>query len=136
MLILLEWQMMDVKNGGDLIDRKKPTKEHIMPREYKKWEGDIINWNQGVNKNNIAEKHQKFLSNVGNWFILYASKNTSIKNYKFEEKQKKLSSIKSPLYENNDNDIDVKKKTKWTFKDIENRGKKLIELICSNIFKF
>ena len=52
----------------------------------------------------------------------------------FKNKQAKMyKDLLSPLYRNDDVDIDVSKKSKWSFEDIDNRSKALAKYILENV---
>lgn len=123
-LLLIELYMSNnFENKNDHITRKIATLEHIMPENRDKWI-EAYEWNCS------QQEYDNYKSKLGNYLILTKSNNSKLRDSLFEDKQKFYDeNIISMLYRNGNDDIDISRKTKWNFLNIENRTKALIDYI-------
>lgn len=116
----------NIESKEEWINRKNSSLEHIIPQNSEYWTKEL---NQDE-KIEFEEKQKKFGDTIGNFLILTKSNNSKAKNNDFNYKKEKVyKNLISPLYINQDNDIDVSKKNNWNWKDVENRTQKLVEHI-------
>lgn len=132
LLVLTELTMLGALfHGGEEIKRERKSIEHILPQNTIEWEKDILD---EADKEYFNKESKNFENKIGNFLILSKQKNSKGRNNLFKYKKGKIySSLVSPLYKNEDIDIDVSNKEEWTFNDIEKRTKALINYILKNV---
>lgn len=116
----------NIESKEEWIVRKNSSLEHIIPKEYTNWVKEL-NQDERIE---FEKNHEKFLDAIGNYLILTKSNNSKAKNNDFNYKKENVyNNLISPLYRNDDNDIDISRKNKWCWQDVENRTQKLVEHI-------
>lgn len=100
-----------------------------MPKSSKKWKDDVNKWNSISNNEDFDVKYNQYLDKLGNYLLLSGSLNSHQQDNRFVDKQKDLRNIENGLLYKNDiyDDLDVSKKEKWTFNDIEKRTNFIFE---------
>ncbi|MGL4184097.1 MAG: DUF262 domain-containing protein [Metamycoplasmataceae bacterium] len=129
LLVLTEWELSDFSNGGQIINYENPTVEHVMPEKNEKWLDTI------KKEQNWEQNFPFMLNKIGNYFIINKPKNSSASNYSFLKKKEIYKENSSPLYKNNDQNIDIWRQEKWTFDIIEKRSIALVNYICEKVIK-
>ncbi len=131
LLLLTEKIMSNSLYDGESIKRENISIEHIMPEKNEQWINEL---QSNEEKNEFKEKFDSYLNKLGNYLVLTRQSNSKSSNNTFNEKKKKVyKDLISPLYKNDDFSIDISRKEKWTFEDIEKRTKSLIEYITKNV---
>lgn len=128
LLMLTEYIMHgSIFGGGEIVDRDDKSIEHILPQKYEKW---LEEANKTDDKDYI-QKVESYKEKIGNYLILSKSKNSAAKNELFNYKNQNIyKNLVSKLYHNNEyDDIDISRKNKWTFEDIDKRTNALIDYI-------
>lgn len=128
LLMLTEYVMHgSIFGGGEIVDRDDKSIEHILPQKYEKW---LEEANKTDDKDYI-QKVESYKEKIGNYLILSKSKNSAAKNELFNYKNQNIyKNLVSKLYHNNEyDDIDISRKNKWTFEDIDKRTNALIDYI-------
>ena len=134
LLVLTEWEMSDYIKGGQEINYQKPSIEHVLPQNSELWEQELSK-KSNFNKLEFNENKGIYLDKIGNYFVLNGMKNSSAGKNIFSNKKEKYKENTSPLYNNSNPNIDISKKEKWTFDDIDKRTNALINYICENVIK-
>jgi len=134
LLVLTEWEMSDYINGGQEINYQAPSIEHIFPQDSELWEEELSK-KEDFDSSKFNIDKLNYLNKIGNYFILNKPKNSSVGKKIFSDKKEKYRENTSPLYNNSNLGIDISKKEKWTFDDIDKRTNVLIDYICQNVFK-
>lgn len=130
LLILTEYIMSNSLNGGEAISRITRSIEHILPQNHEKWLNEISD----TEKDWFKEKVELYKNKIGNYLVLTKGNNSKSSNEIFLTKKDKVyKGLLSPLYKNDNVNIDISKKTKWTFDDIDKRTESLIEYILKNV---
>lgn len=128
LLMLTEYVMHDsIFGGGEIVDRDDRSIEHILPQKYDKWLEEV----NKLDDENYIQKMDSYKEKIGNYLILSKSKNSAANNDVFDYKNKNIyKNLASKLYCNNEyDDIDISRKNKWTFEDIDKRTNALINYI-------
>lgn len=127
LLNLIEMHMNNCEDTNSLtMTNYKMTLEHIMPIDPKEWfENDL----------EMQQKHSEYIDKIGNFIILDKSVNSKIKNKPFINKLEEYKKSNNQLIRNNDDSIDISRKYKWSFDDIDRRTEALIKYIKQNIIK-
>lgn len=127
LLNLIEMHMNNCEDTNSLtMTNNKMTLEHIMPIDPKEWfENDL----------EMQQKHSEYIDKIGNFIILDKSINSKIKNKPFINKLEEYKKSNNQLIRNNDDSIDISRKYKWSFDDIDRRTEALIKYIKQNIIK-
>ena len=123
-------------NSDNLIKTKNPSVEHIMPRDYSKWETTINN--QLGKDESIDEKHKEYLNKLGNFIVIPKSINSRIKNSTWDIKKEELLKTKLPMYSGNEK-YGLKSfsgLTDWTFNRIEKRSEAISYIITHHLYSF
>ena len=134
LLVLTEWEMLDYINSGQEINYKNPSIEHVFPQDSELWE-EVLSKEKDFNKMKFSLDKSDYLNKIGNYFVLNTMKNASAGKKIFLDKKEKYKENTSPLYNNSNPNIDISKKEKWTFDDIDKRTTALINYICENVIK-
>ena len=135
LLVLTEWEMSDKINSGQALYYDSPSIEHILPQNTNYWMEEM-KFKPEYNESEFLEKKDRYLEKIGNYFVINRPKNSSASNKIFSEKKIIYKANTSPLYNNShDIDIDISRKNKWDFSDIEKRTEKLINYICENVIR-
>lgn len=141
-LILAEYEMSNYafSESKTIMDIESITLEHIMPQIIDdSWIKSIIEWNENVDRTNVREIYKNYLNRFGNFLILDKSKNSKLSNKLFVVKQDayKESFLNSWNLYNSESEekLDVKNKTIWAFKMIENRTNYLTKYLLDEVFK-
>lgn len=134
LLTLTEYCMNNsLLDEGEQITRKNREVEHIMPQSINKWIEDLnLNYQDEIK---YRENWNNCINKIGNYLLLTSGQNKKVNDNTFlTKKEKAYKNLCSPLYINDIyNDIDVSKKTEWTFNDIEKRSHALIKYITENV---
>lgn len=111
-----------------LSDYDQTTIEHVIPQEYSAyWSNEVKTITDRISDEDKKNTAQKVLLNsLGNLTILQNGKNSSLGNKSWRIKQDRF---KTGSY----NEIDISKKDFWNEKQIEIRGKKLLEFLEKKI---
>jgi hypothetical protein len=134
LLVLSELEMSDYINGGQEINYQNPTIEHVLPQNSELWEQELSK-KDNFDKLKFDANKAIYLDKIGNYFVLNNTKNSSVGKKVFSDKKEKYKENTSPLYNNSNLSIDISKKDKWTFDDIDKRTNTLINYICENVIK-
>ncbi|MGL5357963.1 MAG: DUF262 domain-containing protein [Metamycoplasmataceae bacterium] len=129
LLVLTEWELSDFINGGQIADYDNPSIEHVLPQKNEKWIDTL------KKEEDWEYRFPIMLNKIGNYFIINQSKNSSASNINFLEKKKTWKENSSPLYKNDNPDIDIYNKQEWSFDTIEKRTIALVNYICEKVIK-
>lgn len=128
LLMLTEYIMHgSIFGGGEIVERDDRSIEHILPQVPDKW----IEFAGKTNDEDYIQKIDLYKEKIGNYLILSKSKNSKAKNELFDYKNNEIyKNLTSKLYCNNEiDDIDISRKTQWTFEEIDKRTNALINYI-------
>ncbi len=105
----------------------KPSLEHIFPQKPA-LDGE---WfiQEDVSLARFKEKHSSRLNKLGNYLILSKPINSKVSNNPYPAKKIEYLKDDSPLLNGNDNLMNLKLKSSFTFEDIDERTKQLAELV-------
>ena len=123
-------------NSENSIKTVNPTVEHIMPKDYSKWETTI---NNQLGKNeSIDVKHKEYLNKLGNFIVIPKSINSRIKNSTWDIKKIELLKTKLPMYFGNEKYglKSFSSLTDWTFNRIQKRSEAIAYIITHNLYSF
>lgn len=142
-LILMEYHKSNyLVNNSSNMEFKSITLEHILPQDISEWKDDIIKWNiefiNDISSINLDTYNSNYLNMIGNFLVLDKVKNSSIKNKNFLNKLDKYNKSNISIwkiYDSQENDLDVKRKEKWTYMDIEKRTRYINDYLLDKIFK-
>ena len=138
LLVITDWNMKQKIDDNYVIDcNTESYVEHIFPPiKYDLWKNEMKNNSSNYNEDEFNKNKDKCLENIGNYIMIDNPKMKKTSNELFSYKKHKYDSIESQLYNNSfDKDIDISKKTAWTFNDINLRTEKLVNYICLNVIK-
>jgi len=102
--------------------KKEETIEHIYPQTPNK-----ECWKIGFDKFDNSEKN-KLVNSLGNLLLLSKSKNSSMQNDCFVDKKKQKNN-ETGYFNGSYSEIEVAQNEDWTFKEILNRGLKLLKFM-------
>lgn len=121
MLSRIEWP----KREDIPIPLNKLSLEHIMPQ--KAWSSE--EWRKDIGKEyfEFIDFHSRYLNKIGNLTLLSGSMNSKLKNSSFDEKLKYYESVQFKITKK------ISSYTSWNVKEIDERGKKLIDKALSAI---
>lgn len=134
---LTDWEMQkSINNSCDLKYNDKSYIEYIFPKNSDLWKNEIMINDDKYDDFKFQNNKDKYLENIGNYFLGQDLKLGRKSDLLFLEKKKIHAANNSHLYNNpNDLEIDISKKITWSFEDIEKRTEKLVNYICTNVIK-
>lgn len=120
--MLLKAEYLMNENMVHISNYKTISIEHVLPQNPPKNSNWIKNFNE--------KQRESWAHKIGNLVLLSASKNSKLSNLDFSEKKEKYLLEKMDPFKSTS--VFLKKSNSWTLKTIDQRHKKLVDLLVSN----
>ncbi|WFQ92407.1 DUF262 domain-containing protein [Mycoplasma feriruminatoris] len=121
------------RSNENISHTKKTTLEHIMPQKLSSEWIQYLSDNENITEQEVRNKHEFYLNQIGNLCFIDLGKNSELKNYSFDHKKSKVYRMASaPLINGNvflqEYKIEpITSYNKWGFEEIQKRSEQIVD---------